>query len=202
MPTGLTAPIYEGKEDFTFEDFALRCARQFGVFILQRDDPADTPAKSRFEVDAYHTGRVTTARAKLTELESMPEDVVMDRAEHAARMEQERYEEALAKDEDMAERYDAMIARTEAWKPSDKWERLREFMLKQLRESKEFDCGVSEYMKPKNRNAGEWYADELEAAQKELMRAEQSLAEETERQAERTEWAQQLYVDLGIEVPA
>lgn len=41
MPTGLTNPIYEGRENFTFEDFAMRCARNFGAFVDLRDEPLD-----------------------------------------------------------------------------------------------------------------------------------------------------------------
>ena len=41
MPTGYTAPIYEGEENFTFKKFAMRCARNFGALIEMRGEPLD-----------------------------------------------------------------------------------------------------------------------------------------------------------------
>lgn len=41
MPTGYTAPIYEGEKDFTFWKFAMRCARSFGACAGLRDEPLD-----------------------------------------------------------------------------------------------------------------------------------------------------------------
>lgn len=32
MPTGFTAPIYDG-EDITFEQFANSCLRNFGIYL-------------------------------------------------------------------------------------------------------------------------------------------------------------------------
>lgn len=37
MPTGYTSPLYEGKE-ISFEQFALRCARNFGALVMMRDE--------------------------------------------------------------------------------------------------------------------------------------------------------------------
>ena len=35
MPTGFTAPIYDG-EDITFEQFANSCLRNFGIITTRR----------------------------------------------------------------------------------------------------------------------------------------------------------------------
>lgn len=37
MPTGFTAPIYDG-EDITFEQFANSCLRNFGIDYLDVED--------------------------------------------------------------------------------------------------------------------------------------------------------------------
>jgi hypothetical protein len=51
MPTGYTAMIEE-REDVTFREFALTCARAFGACIMQRDNSLAEPPKPR-EVDKY-----------------------------------------------------------------------------------------------------------------------------------------------------
>ena len=42
MPSYYTSDIYEGK-NVSFQDFALKCARQFGVFVhMNEEDPDST----------------------------------------------------------------------------------------------------------------------------------------------------------------
>ena len=42
MPTGYTAPIYEGEKDFDFNKFVMRCARNFGAMMEFRDEPLNS----------------------------------------------------------------------------------------------------------------------------------------------------------------
>lgn len=46
MPTGFTAPIYDG-EDITFEQFANSCLRNFGIYLRFE---GKYPNLSRFEI--------------------------------------------------------------------------------------------------------------------------------------------------------
>lgn len=52
MPTGYTSPLYEGKE-ISFEQFALRCARNFGALVMMREEPLDTPIPEKFNPCEY-----------------------------------------------------------------------------------------------------------------------------------------------------
>lgn len=46
MPTGFTAPIYDG-EDITFEQFANSCLRNFGIYLRFE---GKYPNLSRYEI--------------------------------------------------------------------------------------------------------------------------------------------------------
>ena len=65
MATGYTHSI---KNDITFEQFALLCARAFGACIEMRDDPTDKPIPKKFKVDSYHAKELKEAKTKLKTL--------------------------------------------------------------------------------------------------------------------------------------
>lgn len=67
MPTGYTAPIYEGKQ-ITFPEFAMQCARAFGALIDMRDDPMDSPIPDAFVPDTYHARELVKAREQLADM--------------------------------------------------------------------------------------------------------------------------------------
>lgn len=138
MPTGYTAPIYEGT-DITFEQFALRCARAFGAFVHQRDEGADTPPRAVDGPSDHMRSALANGKALLVALQSLDaaEVEAMYQAE-VGRMQAE-HDEAVARNDAMAARYDDMAARAEAWQPPERWKELRQFMLDQLAESRAHD---------------------------------------------------------------
>lgn len=204
MPTGYTAPIHDGDE-ITFEDFALRCARNFGAFIMQRDEPMSTPAAPRFEPQTrYYDEQIEKATDRLALLKGWSWDETVEQFRIERERQEKRYQEAQEKDAAMTARYDGMIAQVEAWQPSERWRRLKAFMLEQLEESKRFDCGVGDYLKPKTwgQSPDEWRQAEIENAERDLARGRKSRQEEIDRTNERNEWAADLYASLGLEVSA
>lgn len=66
MPTGFTAPIYDG-EDITFEQFANSCLRNFGIYLRFG---GKYPNLSRYEIldkicpSDYHKKRYEEAKAE------------------------------------------------------------------------------------------------------------------------------------------
>jgi hypothetical protein len=98
------------------------------------------------------------------------------------------------------ERYEAMIAKVEAW--STEAEGIRDFMLSQLRESMSFDCG-GDYAPaiPSQKTPAEWLSERSAKLAKEISYYEQQRAEEIERTAGRNRWLKALRDSLPAPSP-
>jgi len=136
MPSGYTENIYYGKE-VTFKDFALGCARAFGACVMQRDDPADEKPKIMPE-ESYHTEELKKLKKfqKPTEAEfdSYVKETIAD------------YEKSIKEKNELKKRYSDMIEKAKNWQPPTKeHERLKAFMIEQLTDSRNFDCGGLDY---------------------------------------------------------
>jgi hypothetical protein len=195
MPTGYTADVGDGKVT-DFRTFALRCARNFGATIMQRDDPMDALPKPR-EVGDYYPKRVAEAKAEIIRLETM----TLAEAEREAAKE---YEAAIASDaeykakrEETRARYEAMLAEVEAWEPpKDEHAGLKKFMTEQLRSSIDFDC--ADYSTERVQySPSVWLAKARQKAASDLAYAEKHLAEEIERCEGANQWITALYESLS-----
>jgi hypothetical protein len=194
MPTGYTAPIYEGK-DITFPEFAMQCARAFGALITMRDDPADAPIPDEFTPAPYYQQNLDRARTRLAELEGWTDEQWAAKA-------QRDYEESIrsaaaanARNIAMRERYEAMLAQVEAWEPpTPDHEELKQFMASQIRDSIEHDCYAVDA--PEQMSAEDYKARQVADARRDVSYYERAAAEEAERARGRTEWLRALRASL------
>jgi hypothetical protein len=193
MPTGYTQ-IINDKEDVTFRDYALRCARGFGACLLQREEGMDEPPRPR-EVDPYYARNLAQDRAKLAELESM----TVEQAEIIAAAEYEaavkRHEKDKQEELALRERYARIRAEVERWKPpTPKHNELKKFMLDQLR------IGHVEYdvdqWAPKRLSGKKWLAERRKSARNSVSYSEEELLKEEELSRESAEWLSQLVESL------
>jgi hypothetical protein len=198
MPTGYTAAVQDGKTT-SFRDFAWTCARAFGALITMRDDPADAPIPEELKPGSYYLESVQRAEIELGRLLTLPLEEA-DEAAKRAHAEAVKYaEEYRAKKVAERERYEAMIAKVEAWEPpSPDHTGMKKFMLDQLRESLQLDCGgdYSPTVEPLLSGA-EWRLQQIARAQESLERSRKSLAEEEERVRSRNKWIRQLRESLA-----
>jgi hypothetical protein len=191
MPTGYTAPLYEG-EPITFAEFASRCARVFGALVEMRDEPIDAPLPEQITVDSYYGKAVIEARSELEALLCLTPEEIDRRAEAD-------YSEALAEHERSRKeraallgRYESMLAEVNAWTPpTPEHERLKAFMQEQITESIRFDCG-REPEAPQRLTGAEWYHREVEYASRRFARNLEAHSEAVERAKERNAWLQAL----------
>lgn len=193
MASGYTADIYEGK-NVTLKDFMLRCARAFGACVMMRDEPLSTPIPERFEPDDYHLKQIERIEKELKELNDNPKT-------------QEEWEEAYQKayDEEinyymerkfqkakLKLRYENMISAVSNWEPPTKDHvDLKEFALKQLKESLDFDTRSLPFQYPEKE---EWIASERSGDMllKSLAYHKESYANEIEACKKRTQWIKDL----------
>lgn len=199
MPTGYTAAVADGTLT-DFRTFALRCARNFGATIMQRDDPMTDLPKMR-EPSDYYERELAAAEAELAMLADL-------NAETAVPVLEAEYTKALAEHnryvEDKVEtaaRYDAMAELVRAWEPptSDHYA-LKRFMIDQLAESRKFDCDWRPEP-PKKLAPMEWLAERTTRATTRLARAKEGHREELERCAGANAWITKLYESLQHSAP-
>ncbi|MFT4281226.1 hypothetical protein [Microbacterium sp.] len=191
MPTGYTAPLYEGK-DITFEQFALRCSRAMGAAIMQRDEDPDVEIRLR-EVSDHEQRRVDEARAALDDAQSRTDEEWA--AQQAARIEEATKvdDEWIERTDGIHERYQAMRRKVVAWvPPTEEHEGLKKFMLDQLDESEKFDVGSPLERRrmpvPEELPVDVYKANELSRLADQFARAARDLAEEHERVRSQNAW--------------
>lgn len=197
MPTGYTAKIADGQ---SFEDFVLGCARAFGACIMQRDDPMeDKPAKQ--EASTYHTERLLIAKQNELEFRAMSEADRIDYGEQCKEEEIFRINERIEKNIALADKYTSMFMKVLDWiPPSSDHVELKQFMLKQLQESKDFDCkndyNYRELEKAKSMTPMDFYNKMMDSIAWNISYHSENAIKELERVNGRNKWIEQLYESL------
>ncbi len=195
MPTGYTHAVQTGKVT-EFPEFAMECARAFGALVMLRDDSgADIPEV--FEPSSYHADAVITATERITELRSMTmEDIQsmwQDERDKAIQHRRE-YAENKAAEKD---RYEAMLEKVDAWTPpTEEHVGLHNFMVKQLTESIDFDCG-GDYLPALLPGRDEWWEGQIKKAEKDIDYHEREYEKEVERTDGRNNWLRDLRESLA-----
>jgi len=199
MPTGYTQPLYEGKE-LTFEQFALNCARAFGALIEMRDEPQDAPIPESFQPNSFYQEKLTELENNLQKYTAMSDQEADTLADAEYQATQKNARKAIKKKEAMKVRYEGMLQQVESWvTPSNEHAGLKEFMIKQLKESIAWDCEGDFYNKllaqPKL-SGSDWLKEKLRITNKDLTYYRNAHAEEIERITSRNLWVSQLRESL------
>ncbi len=195
MPTGYTAALCE--REVPFEEFVWGCARAFGAFVGQRDDPADAAPVLKEEPSPYHTNRMKDLERGLATVRARtPEQTA---AAHAADLaaSEAYYAKVNAQRKAVAARLDAMIAKVEAWvPPTEKHQGLKDFMLQQLRDTREVDG--EPHTPPAYLGVEEWHRTQVEALESCLRSTRESMAREAASTGSRNEWKRQLLASVPL----
>ena len=149
MPTGLTAPICEGREDYTFEKFAMRCARGFGALIALRDEPLDVEIDldKHFQPSDYYKKALKRAQKAYQDFIDNPptEEVLSAQYDEYVERHKRGFQEEVKESETVRQRYMAMLLRVNDWvPPTEEHQGLKDYMVKQIQDSIDFDCRVYE----------------------------------------------------------
>ena len=198
MPTGYTSDIADG---ITFEKFALDCARAFGACIMLRDESGGgEKIPERFEPSDYHLKALEKARASLGEAQAMTDEACESAADQEYRDGEASRANNKAKMIGLREKYEAMLARVEAWEPpSADHVGMKEFMLKQITDSIKWDCGYDHYDKPTLRLTGvDWRDKQALKILHDIEYHKKEYAEEVDRTNQRNEWVRLLRESLRV----
>ncbi|MCH5237005.1 MAG: hypothetical protein J1E95_04325 [Muribaculaceae bacterium] len=193
MPTGYTADIYEGK-NVTLKDYLLLCAREFGACIMMRDEHMSTPIPESFEPDDYHLKEIERIEKDLKELNDNPRTQGEWEKEYQNAYSKaiNEYREREYKKARLKLRYENMIIAVSNWEPPTKDHiNLKEFALKQLKESLDFDTLSYPFEFPEKE---EWIATQSSGSLllKYLAYHKESYAKEIEACKGRTQWIKDL----------
>lgn len=188
MPTSYTEKVGTG-EVTDFAEYAMMCARNFGVCITLRDDPlsGDIP---EFRPDPHYERRLAEARAKLAEWDSMTAEQREEKYKAECREIDEYTKNGLQKVNETRKRYEAMLEKAKAFaSPTEEHKGFAKFIVEQLEQSIEFDCSTEFYDSMQDPPAfTDWVMQTQLRLTKALASASESLLEETEQCRKRNEW--------------
>jgi len=188
MPVGYTDKIKDG---ITFEEFVLYCARAFGACITMRDDPADKPIPVKFEPSRYHRDAIAQAKKRLVKLNKTTIEEAEQFALAEYNREKKRVADAIVKNRKLMAQYQDMLRQVEAWiPPTSEHIELKEFMIKQITSSINFDSREDYYTRnPVVLQTGEqWLQTHKGIAQKDIVYHTKEHEKEIEAADGRTEW--------------
>lgn len=198
MPTGYTAKIEKGQG---FKDFVLGCARAMGACTEMRDEAPDAPIPAGFQPSSYHLQEKQEAEKELKRLRSITTAQATKVAIKEFDEEVERRHDRAAEKTELRSKYERMLAKVEAWlPPTAEHNGLKQFMIKQIKESIDFDCGATDYDEkhPIERLTGEeWLARKINAALTDIDHHGRSHAEEVTRVRGRNAWLVALRTSLA-----
>lgn len=187
MPTGYTNAVYNGTCT-DVKDFAWTCARAMGALIMMRDMPMNAPIPEAFEPETkYHDKAIEETEARIKLLTEADYETLNAMFTKARDLDEANYQADLTKRRDLGKRYDDMLKQvgTIPW-PEELWG-LRNFMLEQLKISKESDCREYTHDRfPETQHL--WKSGELSKAQESLQYHKKARLEEISRVDARNAW--------------
>lgn len=197
MPSGITAPIYEGQET-TFEQFMLRCARHFGALMFMREEPMDAPIPNEILPEPRYKEQLEIAIQKYNDfLLNPPTDEELEKMYQTAYEQAEKeHSEHIQKKRQMEGRYREMLEKVYDWTPPTReHEELKDFAVQQLLDSIRFDCRVREFYFPEKKD---WINRERnkDILEKEINVCKRRYEENLKSAKEKTEWIQSLKASL------
>lgn len=197
MPTSYTDEIYRGKE-VSGEDFILRCARQFGGLMHMRDEPLDTPITYREPDLSYYDKRIKEATEQARKYHRVSREEVEKEIDKTHKEMVETYHRRVRENAELESRYRIVLSEVQTWNPpTPEHEELKEFAIKQLEDSIEFDCSARHLVAPKKPDVDEYIAEMIESAEESREYYVKEKKEEIERVNAANKWIDELLISLG-----
>ena len=189
MPTGFTSDVAVNK--ISFEEFVLRCSRQFGATLIMRDEPLTAPIPDKFEPSAFYKRLLDESITSLIRMENLSPDEIERECQEYNINRQRSWEESNRRSFETRNNYLSMLGKVISWAPptEDHYE-LKWFMIEQLESSLSCDC--YELPKPEYIYPSQWHSERISWLKEDIIRAEKSWEEEQQRVADRNLWISQL----------
>lgn len=202
MPTGYTAPVMDG-EITDVKDFAAACARDFGVFIHQRDDSMSALLKYPESPDnLYYVRALGSAKAELSRWQHMSEEEKYAEWSEYVKEQTLYLHKSRATSAERRARYENMLIQIHAIDVPSMLQNFKDFMVEQLEESIKFDCGDGKFENDYYRvqSYPEWHDHKNERVLDDVAYYEKKLAKEWDRYNERVKYIDTMAATFGFEV--
>lgn len=190
MPTGYTEGVQSGKVT-ELREYAMLCARAFGATM--RDDPLDAEIPE-FEPSTFYRDSLDQAKKELAEFESMTSDQrrAMHEQEHAEKV--ATAEKYIAERNEQRQRYESMLEKAKRFTPpTAEHEGLAKFMVEQLEQSIDHDCGGDYWENEKVKTPfNEWENQRFESLRRNIGRYAEEWQKEQTRTEGRNRWVREL----------
>jgi len=200
MPTGYTAPVADG-EIVEFNEFAWNCARAFGALYFLRDADEGKDGQRRIPktlptVCDWNQKRLQESVAALAAFEKMSPKRLVAAYEKHVRDAKETGKKYAAEVREKKLRYNTMLKKVRAWEsPSSDHEEFKKFMIQQLEESIQFDCGHT-YKPEWAKSIVIFVAQRIASLNRDIEYHTKEHAAEVERTAGRNAWITKLAESL------
>lgn len=199
MATGYTADVQDGTIT-EFKDFALKCARAMGTNIMMKDDPLSKPIR-KYEPSSYHKDRLEETQEELHTISGMTTEEIQIEADKEFEQDKKRLEEGAKEKREQLVRYTNMLEQVKKWEPpTEGHESFKKFMIDQLEESIEFDCGdyyeraLEELIAPPSYD--EWREGKIKDLKESIVYHRKHYREEVSRTQKRNDWNENLITSL------
>lgn len=196
MPTGYTHNIEN--DDFTFEDFALSCAKAFGACISMRDLPNNTPIPDEFKPDTYYQGKILEVQKQIEKHLNLTDEDWVELCDKDFEQKESRRIQSLNNNIKLLDNYNKMLDKVKGWQaPSEEHVCLKEFMINQIQESIDFDCDIEYYSTPNTKDSIDVFKSEtMGKLYKDLEYYTKNNEEDINRVSQRNVWIKQLRESL------
>jgi hypothetical protein len=193
MPTGYTSEIYEGKE-VSGKKFLMDCARAFGACVMMRDEPMDAEIPEEFQPSTYHKEQFKRAKEELKKYQSMTIEEAQKFVDEEYKSTVDYNKNAIKKSLELRNRYLNTLSEVMEWQPpTEDHNGLKEFAIKQLKESIDFDCSTSYYDKKVTKyTPEEWLNIKICGCLRDIEYHTKENEAEIKRVSERNKWIKDL----------
>lgn len=138
MPSGYTAKLFDGEQDF--RDFVHGAARGMAFMITMRDAPADAPFPEEFKPQTdYHEKEILRAEESYRRFMNMTDEEAEAAADDSYNAQMAAYKKSQEEDQIRSDRYQNMISQVQAWEVDPILDSFKDAMIKWLQESDQFD---------------------------------------------------------------
>lgn len=195
MPTGYTDSI---KNNITFPEFAMKCARAFGALIQMRDDVMDAEIPDEIIPSNYHKDEMEKACLKLNEAKKMTLSAAKVLAVRDYNEQVAYHEKYVSDANDLKSKYESMLEKVMAWQPpTPDHEELKKFMMEQIKGSIDCDSNTSYSKPPQPQSPEKWLGEYVDKQARDLGYHVKEWYAEVERCKSKTEWIRSLKASLG-----
>jgi len=204
MPTGYTAGILDGTVT-TFPQFAKLCMRAFGATIHLRDESLDAEYEPRVPGDYYLKG-IEKAKQLIIDAQKLSDEEIVETKKKQLEDSKKYHLEAIEKAKNSTIEMNKILTDVRKWQPpTPEHTGIKDFMIKQIEETIDFDCKTDYHDKELfkiefeslNINASEIRKEMLEKGKKDFTYHNSENLKEIQRCEQSNKWVSDLLKSLS-----